>query len=68
MTVLTPKFVASFLGVSIKRVSCGARFTAAVTTEGEVWTWGKANVDNSVVEDTRKNDTTAGSTKVAFKR
>ena len=41
MTVLTPKFVASFLGVSIKRVSCGARFTAAVTTEGEVWTWGE---------------------------
>ena len=40
-TVLTPRFVASFLGVSIKRVSCGARFTAAVSSEGEVWTWGE---------------------------
>ena len=40
-TILTPRFVPSFLGVHIVRVSCGARFTACVTQEGEIWAWGE---------------------------
>jgi hypothetical protein len=39
--ILTPRFVPSFLGVRISRVSCGYRFTAAVTEQGEIWTWGE---------------------------
>ena len=68
MTVLTPKFVASFLGVSIKRVSCGARFTAAVTAEGKFGLGGRPVWTTRLWTTHEKNDTTASSAKVTFKR
>ena len=40
-TVLVPRFVNAFLGVKISKVACGAQFTAALTSDGEVWCWGE---------------------------
>lgn len=38
--VFVPRLIPLCLSHSIRKVSCGARFTCVITNKGEVWTWG----------------------------
>mmetsp|Transcript_16816 Transcript_16816/g.55825 ORF Transcript_16816/g.55825 Transcript_16816/m.55825 type:complete len:1970 (-) Transcript_16816:70-5979(-) len=37
----SPRFVASLQNSKVVHIACGAHHTAAITTVGDVWTWGK---------------------------
>lgn len=39
-TFKTPKLIASLFGVIVRQVSCGNRHSAAVTSDGSLYTWG----------------------------
>ena len=36
-----PKFVDALRGVGVRQIACGSGHTVVLTTDGEVYTWGK---------------------------
>ena len=41
---LSPRCVKALSGWCVEQIACGHRFTAAVTSDGSVWTWGEGSM------------------------
>ena len=41
---LSARYVGAFTDVRVVRVACGARYTSAITEQGEVWSWGEGRM------------------------